>query len=102
MNHFDRLAEVLRTRESLALRGSAAPAAELGSINSDYSLSVKSLQTPIPKGDYLLPLPLSAGNMTDTADRHTHTVPSLRGLRPGDRVLVLWADGEPVVAAIVS
>lgn len=102
MNQFDRLAEVLRAREVKLMQGSAAPAVELGTVNSDGSLSVRSLQSPIPQGDYLVALPLAAANVTETADRHTHKVPSLRGLRPGDRVLVLWASGEPVAAAIVT
>lgn len=101
MDNIGRLAEVLRAREVRLVQGSAAPAGELGTVNSDHSLSVASLKTPIPKGDYLTALPLAVPNETETAERHSHTVPSLRPPRPGDRVLVLWAGREPVVVAVV-
>jgi len=97
------MAEMLWGSQREIVRGSAVTAVELGRVNGDGSLSVKSIQDPIPRGDYLVALPLAAGDSTTVAGEysHSHTVPGLRGLRPGDWVLVAWAGRDPVIAAIV-
>ncbi len=102
---------------------------ELGTIGDDLSLIVDSLQDTIPKGDYLIALRLTAltgdnlkakpvahvheggghpqymgsGLHSHTDGEHSHVLPEpLRGIRPGDRVLVAWVSGQPAVTEIVT
>ncbi len=102
---------------------------ELGTIGDDLSLTVDSLQDTIPKGDYLIALRLTAltgndfknhaithvheggGHMqlkgsgvhSHTDGEHSHVLPEpLRGIRPGDRVIVTWISGQPIVTEIVT
>ena len=98
---------------------------ELGTINGNLSLSVDSLGTPIPKGEYMVALPLKcstyqttseththdggghaqtegAGTHTHSGGAHSHCLPEeFRPLKSGDRVLVAWCGHEPVVINIV-
>lgn len=89
-----------------SIRGSAVTEIELGGIGPDGSLSTDSLRSPIPKGEYLVSLALACSGYTETGGGldgpHRHSVPALRGLRPGDRVLVAWAGHDPVVVAIIQ
>ncbi len=66
---------------------------ELGTIGNDLSLTVDSLQDTIPKGDYLLALRLTAS---------AKPLEPLRGIRRGDRVIVSWISGQPIVMEIVT
>ncbi len=66
---------------------------ELGTINADLSLAVDSLKDAILKGDYLLALRLTAPAIPPGP---------LRGIRRGDRVLVAWVSGQPIVTEIVT
>lgn len=81
---------------------------ELGSITSNMALSVASLGNAIPKGDYMISRHLTLADLnvkTSKEEDHVHEValPSnLRGLRAGDRVLVVWVGTEPVVVDIVT
>lgn len=99
---------------------------ELGTITSGLNLKTDSINSIIPKGQYMINLMLTdGGTTTEPAEhthnggehgghesgsgahshdggRHVHELPSrLRGLKVGDRVLVAWAGNEPVVVAIV-
>lgn len=100
---------------------------ELGNISGNGSLVVGSLNNAIPKGEYMVALRLTIGqlllettemelttnneinpssmeNHTHKIDKHKHevTLPEqLRALRAGDRVLVAWIGTEPVVVDIV-
>lgn len=99
---------------------------ELGKINQNLSLSVDSLKTPIPKGEYMINLAYSGssyntsetshshsggshsghesgnGSHTHSGGAHSHKLPSVfRSLRAGDRVLVVWCGFEPVVISII-
>ena len=68
-------------------------AMEFGTISSNMSLSVSSLGNEIPKGDYMMSLHLQGSN--------DGLPEQLRGLKPGDRVLVAWVGTEPVVVDIL-
>ncbi len=107
--------------------GAAVPVTvELGTINQNLSLSVDSIKTPIPKGDYMVDIVYSGSSYNTDAASHTHTggthtghetgdgshshsggshshgLPSVfRSLRSGDRVLVVWCGFEPVVVSII-
>ncbi len=69
---------------------------ELGTIGDDLSLAVDSLKDAIPKGDYLLAL-----RLTDRGYSQILSEP-VRGIRPGDRVIMAWVGGQPIVMDIVA
>lgn len=120
-NPFDDFGNIMDTHMKEIYRSNTTVSVELGTISGDMSLSVGSLQNAIPKGDYMVSLHLTVGSLvldttkipltTKEADEHKHsidehmhkiTLPTqMRGLRAGDRVLVLWAGTEPVVVDIV-
>lgn len=84
---------------------------ELGLIQADLSLQVDSLKEAIPPGEYLLSLSLTGlvGEALRTASastasgQHQHRLPdTLRGIRSGDRVLVIWVGNQPIVIAILA
>jgi len=102
---------------------------ELGTIGDDLSLAVDSLKDVIPKGDYLVSLHLvgltgddlrsiviahdhvggehsqlaGSGHHEHHDGEHYHVLPfQLRGIKPGDRVIVAWISGQPVVMDIVT
>lgn len=118
MNQLTALAELLSKQMQTIRKAGNSLLLELGRIQSDLSLSVDSLKDSIPKGDYLLSLSLTGltgenlhseaishlhsggehtqqtgnGFHTHEDDSHTHVLPApLRGIKPGDRVLVVWA-----------
>lgn len=116
MNNKERLGSVLdgRMKET---SGAAVPTAiELGTINGNLSLTTDSLQSPIPKGEYMIDARLasnsyetssaahthSGGSHSHSGGEHSHQLPEVfRALNAGDRVLVAWCGNEPVVIAIV-
>ena len=101
--NMQRFGNVLADRMKKSSRAAVGISAELGTINSNLSLSVDSLKTPIPKGDYMVNLLLTSNSYrTGSTESHTHSLPStFRNLKAGDRVLIVWCGTEPVVAAIV-
>lgn len=114
--NIQKLGEVLSSR-MIKTAGAAVPTTiELGTIGTNLSLTTDSLQATIPKGDYMVNLALASQTyktskeavkvQIDTekieSDEHDHELPSvIRGLKPGDRVLVAWCGFEPIVIAIV-
>lgn len=107
--------------------GAAVPTTiELGVINDNLSLTTDSLKTPIPKGDYMVDIRLTAksydtsntthehsggthsghdggdGIHSHDGGEHAHRLPDVfRGLQAGDRVMVAWCGHEPVVISIL-
>ena len=113
MNQLTALAELLSERMQTVRKAGNPLLLELGRIQNDLSLSVDSLQDSIPKGDYLLSLSLislTGENLRSqdipccySGDSRSHILPeSLRGIKPGDRVLVVWAGGQPIVTNIIT
>jgi hypothetical protein len=126
MNNLQRLGNTLNGRMA-KVSGAAVPTTiELGTINSNLSLSTDSLKSPIPKGDYMIDVRLASstyntsstthshssgehgghtsgtGSHSHSGGAHTHRLPNdFRPLKSGDRVLVAWCGNEPVVIAIV-
>lgn len=121
--NMQRLGDTLSNRMKRTAGAAVTVTAELGTINKNMSLATDSLSTPIPKGEYMVNLLLGdtyttsvtththsggghsgheSGDGSHTHDdgRHSHSF-SLRGLKVGDRVLVVWCGHEPVVVAIV-
>lgn len=86
MNQLTALAELLSERIQTALKAGNSILLELGRMQNDFSLTADSLKDSIPKGDYLLSLSLTE---------------SPRNIKPGDRVLVAWVGGQPIVTNII-
>ena len=125
-----RLGDILASQMKKTSAAAIPTTIELGTIGSNLSLTVDSLPTPIPKGDYMINLMLagdsyrtssethshsggshshsgddhshSGGSHTHDGGAHSHELPSaFRALKGGDRVLVAWCGNEPVVITIV-
>lgn len=126
MDNKQRLGSVLAGRMTKTSREMSPVCTELGTIGANGALSTDSLQTPIPKGEYMVDSRLKcetyntsktthshnggnhgghdsgSGTHTHTDGEHTHRLPdNFRGLQAGDRVLVVWCGNEPIVTAIV-
>lgn len=126
MNNLERLGNTLDGRMKKTSGAAVPTTIELGKINSNLSLSTDSLQTPIPKGDYMVDIRLTSssystsggehshsggshgghesgtGTHSHSGGAHSHNMPGVfRKLKSGDRVLVAWCGNEPVVIAIV-
>lgn len=117
MNNMQRLSLTLDGRMKKTSSAAVPTTIELGTINANLSLTTDGLRVPIPKGDYTVNLMLSGGSYITSTETHSHSgsdhshgggahshsLPSaLRGLAPGDRVLVAWCGNEPVVIAIIA
>ena len=105
-SNMQRLGEMLSDRMKATAGAAVKVTMELGTINSNLSLSTDSLQSTIPKGAYMVNLMLTGGRQTSSenlgGEEHSHVLPeSFRGLQAGDRVLVAWCGNEPVVFAVV-
>ena len=115
-SNMQRLGDTLASRMKKTSDAAVPTTIELGTINTNLSLTTDSLPTPIPKGDYMVNLMLACGSYKTSSETHTHSgsdhshsggahsheLPSgFRGLRAKDRVLVAWCGNEPVVIAIV-
>lgn len=126
MDNKQRLGNVLDGRMKKTSRAASSVPVELGTINSNMSLTTDSMMSPIPKGQYMVDSRLCCGtydtsSTTHTHDGgshgghdsgsgthahsggdHTHRIPEeFRALKAGDRVLVAWCGNEAVVIAIV-
>lgn len=121
-----RLGGILSSRMNATAKAVTGVPVELGTINGDLSLKVDSLTGNISPGEYLVDIRLThstyetsetththsggshsghelgTGTHTHDGGEHVHRLPSVhRRLQPGDRVLVAWASGEPVIVSIV-
>lgn len=126
MNNMQRLGNVFHDRMKKTAGSSVPTTVELGTINANMSLSTDSLQSPIPKGDYMVDITLASSTYNTSSTTHTHSGGShgghtsgsgehshsggehshrlpdaFRALQPGDRVMVMWCGHEPIVTAIV-
>lgn len=111
-NNMERLGTTFSDRMKATAAAAFKLTMELGTINTNLSLSTDSLKRAIPKGAYMVNLALT-GSIRTSSETHTHSdgteggghsheLPSaFRGLQAGDRVLVAWCGNEPVVIAIV-
>jgi len=116
-SNIQRLGETLNARMKKVSNAAVPITVELGTINSNLSLTTDSLQATIPKGSYMVDIRLAAESYRTEKTKHTHTgadhshtggehdhrLPEeFRELEGGDRVLVVWCGHEPVVVAIVK
>ena len=107
-SNMQRLGDTLASRMKKTSAAAIPTTIELGTIGSNLSLTVDSIPTPIPKGDYMISLMLTSssyrtGTATDgDGNAHSHSLPAaFRSLKVGDRVLVAWCGNEPVVISVV-
>lgn len=124
-SYVEKLGNTLTDRMKSSVQASVQISVELGTINANLSLSVDSLKTPIPKGEYMVSLQYASETYRSSVESHTHDggghpqyegdgvhthsggshdhrLPeSFRELQDGDRVLVAWAGNDPVVISIV-
>lgn len=102
-NNMKRLGEVLAGRMQKTAKSNTQTTLELGTINSDLSLSVDGLSGRIARIDYMVDVRLTHDDYrTNETDDHSHRLPApFRKLRAGDRVLVAWVGYEPIIVAIV-
>lgn len=94
---------------------------DFGRIQANGSLLTDTFPVPIPKGEYAVCRHLTLGQTGSGLAQvsggmhshdggvegggHTHVVPvpeKMRGIAPGDRVLVAWVQSEAVVVDIVT
>lgn len=122
----NRLGNILAGQMQRSAKANIPTTLELGTINSDKSLTTDSLPARISPGDYMIDIRLTAGSYeteeasvslsggthgghesgsgshTHDGGKHKHGLPSVfRSVKPGDRVLVAWIGNEPIVVAIV-
>ncbi len=107
MNNLTAFGELLNSRMQRVRRAGESINLELGTVGGGLELAVDSLKDSIPKGEYLVSLHLTGLTkdklVTQTEALHAHVLPEpLRGISPGDRVLVAWAGGQPVIVDIVA
>lgn len=102
-SNMNRLGEILSGRMQRTVKSNTQATLELGTINSDLSLSVDGLTGRIARRDYMVDVRLTHDDFeTNDASGHAHRLPSpFRSLREGDRVLVAWVGFEPIIVAIV-
>ncbi len=129
MDNLTALGEILNQQMQRVIRAGEGRTLDLGTIGDDLSLIVDSLKDAIPKGNYLIALRLTAlsggslkakagshvheggghsqytgsGLHSHTDGEHSHMLPeTMRGICPGDRVVVAWVGGQPIVVDIVT
>ncbi len=103
MDNLTALGELLNQQMQRVRKAGKEREFELGTIDDDLSLIVDSLKDAISKGDYLIALRLTAltGGRLTTSE-HSILPEPMRGIRPGDRVIVAWVGGQPIVMDIVT
>ena len=111
-NNIQRLGETLVGEMKRTSAAAVRITMELGTINSNLSLTVDGLTGEIQKGEYMVNRTLTGSSYETDSDTHSHDggeeythshgLPgNFRPLRAGDRVLVAWCGDEPVVVAVV-
>ena len=124
-----RLGDEISGRMVRTAAASVQTCVELGVIGAGLTLTTDSIKSAIPKDQYMVDIRMTGTQKTKSATHthddgkhrhaeltsttpdgahthsggdHSHEMPSgYRGLKSGDRVLVVWAGNEPVVVAIV-
>lgn len=102
-----RLAGVLQDRMMEVSNYAASQGPELGTITGSMGLKLDAFQFEIPRGDYKVcrTLALKDGSTETAGDpSHKHSVnisAMIPNLAAGNRVLVVWASGEPVVVDVI-
>lgn len=107
-NGMEKLAKVLDSRMEEHSGGGFS--FDFGVIKKDYSLVSNTFPLPIPKKDYSVCRLLANlstnvsggthGGHNSGTGAHSHKV-VMPKLKPGDRVLIVWVEGEPVVVDVV-
>lgn len=125
-NNMQRLGDTLDTAMKRRSAAAVPQGAALGTINGDLSLTVDGIDGKIPKSEYMISITLSHNNYRTSVESHSHDggnhgghlsgsgshthgggdhdhrLPSVfRGLKAGDRVLVVFVGNEPVITDIV-
>lgn len=100
-----RLAGVM---QSMVSKGTdSAPAIELGVIQANGSLLTDNFPIPISAGEYQVCRHLSSRKISTDASSvgdhgsHSHKVETREKLKAGDRVLVVWAQSDPIVVDVI-
>lgn len=113
--NLQRLGATLTSQMKRTSNAAVPTTIDLGVVNENLSITSDRLRSTIPKGEYMVNLMLTGDKKTDVAGSHgghgesgasagghAHNLPdSLRGLEPGDRVLIVWSGTEPIVIAIL-
>ena len=107
-NGMEKLAKVLDSR--MVEHSGGGFSFDFGVIKKDYSLVSNTFPLPIPKKDYSVCRLLANlstnvsggthGGHNSGTGSHSHKV-VMPKLKPGDRVLIVWVEGEPVVIDVV-
>lgn len=129
-SNIQKLGNTLAGRMQKTAKAAVPTSLELGVITDNLSLETDSLQTAIPRGDYMIALHLTASSYRTSSESHSHSGGShshsgsdhshgggdhshsggahshelpgeFRGIKSGDRVLVAWCGNEPVIISIV-
>ncbi len=79
---------------------------DFGEITKSYELVTNDFPVPIANDDYQVCRQLTLGKSGDvlckaSGGNEVYIPEKMRGLKPGDRVLVAWVRAEPVVIDIV-
>lgn len=122
--NIERFGSMMSNRMKETANAAIPTTVEFAHVNGDMSITPVSLGIPIPKGEYMVNLMLTGPKVTSEEDhshsagshdghtsgdgahshsggRHRHDLPAeLRGILPGDTVVIVWCNGEPVVIAI--
>lgn len=123
--NIEMFANMMSDRMQQAANAAIPNTLELGIVNENMSITPDSFQVPIPQGDYMVNLRLTAapetkeeththsggghgghtggdGSHSHSGGKHKHKLqPEYRGLQPGDRILIAWCGYEAVVISIV-
>lgn len=108
------LAKVIQGRMGTVIDAKVKNVCDIGTVQTDGSLSLRMYPIPIPAGQYLVCRSLTLGaedsELTETMGAsgdawHTHKVKlpkSMRQLQAGDNVFCCWVDSDVVVVDILG
>lgn len=109
------LAQVLQGRMGTVLGANVKNVCDLGTIQADGSLNLRTYPIPIPAGQYLVCRSLTWGSAqsevsettsdSDGHSSHKHKVKlpeNMRSLQAGDDVFCCWIDNDVVVVDILG
>lgn len=111
------LAQVIQKRMNQIVEANTQPMIDFGSIQGDMSLLTNLYPVAMPYGTYVVCRQLTIGpagteyeETTEEAcpncgqkHKHKSILPDkMRQIQPGDRVLVVWVQNDPVVVDIIA